>query len=88
MTPDEAIPVTASVCFGVGVLAKQWRKFPDWLIPTLVAGVGAVALPSLCGWTAWNVINGFLAGISATGINQMGRQIQQRSGNTEIIKKP
>lgn len=88
MTTTEATAAAAGLAMGVGWLAKTWKPFPNWAIPTLVAGVGAVTVPFLLGWTAENVVSGIQAGLSATGLNQLYRQSAgARSGNTETFKK-
>lgn len=92
MTLAEAIPTATGACLGLGVLAKSWPKFPNAYIPTLVAFAGAALVPSLCGWSALNVISGFVAGLGATGMHQGAREIsgdvRRRTGDTETIKKP
>jgi hypothetical protein len=87
MTTVEASGSAVGVALALGTLAKGWDKFPDRLIPTLCCVVGVVLVPALAGWTVDNAVTGFMAGYSATGINQQFRQIRQRTGNTEIIKK-
>ena len=77
MTTIEASASVAPVCIGIGALAKSWGPFPDKLIPTLVAVVGAVTVPLLTAWTPEAVIAGFIAGLSSTGANQLFRQIQK-----------
>lgn len=89
MTTTEASTAATAIALGIGGLAKGWKAFPDRLIPTLVAGVGAVVVPLLSGWTAQNFVAGLTAGLAATGANQFYRQaIPNRTGNTETIKKP
>lgn len=92
MTLAEAIPTATGACLGLGVLAKSWPKFPNAYIPTLVALAGAVLVPSLAGWSALNIISGFVAGLGATGVHQGAREItgdvRRRTGNTETVKKP
>lgn len=87
MTLDQAIPTATAACLGLGGLAKTWKHFPDYLIPTLVAFAGAIIVPSMTEWTAMHVISGFVAGLGSTGVNQMGRQFTNRTGNTEIVRK-
>jgi hypothetical protein len=87
MTLDQAIPTATAACLGLGGLAKTWRHFPDYLIPTLVAFSGAIIVPSMAGWTVMHAVSGFIAGLGSTGVNQMGRQFQGRSGNTQVIQK-
>lgn len=87
MTTVEACGSAATVALAAGALAKGWDKFPDRLIPTLCCAVGVVLVPALAGWTVENAVAGFMAGYSATGINQQFRQIRQRTGHTETIKK-
>lgn len=89
MTTTEASTAATAIALGIGGLAKGWKAFPDRLIPTLVAGVGAVVVPLLAGWTAQNFVAGLTAGLAATGANQLYRQsIPTRTGNTERISKP
>lgn len=89
MTTTEASTAATAIALGIGGLAKGWKAFPDRLIPTLVAVVGAVVVPMLAGWTAENFVAGMTAGLAATGANQFYRQaIPNRTGNTETIKKP
>jgi hypothetical protein len=92
VTLAEAIPTATGACLGLGVLAKSWPKFPNAYIPTLVAFAGAVLVPSLAGWSALNVISGFVAGLGATGMHQGAREItgdvRRRTGDTERISKP
>lgn len=92
MTLAEAIPMATTACIGIGALAKGWPRFPNAYIPTLVGVAGAVIVPALCGWSALNVVSGFVAGLGATGIHQGAREIsgdvKRRTGNTETISKP
>ena len=89
MNTIEAQATAAGVALAVGSLAKTWEKFPDRLIPTLCCAVGLVLVPSLSGWTAQNLVAGFMAGYTATGLNQQFRQIARKpTGDTEVIKKP
>jgi hypothetical protein len=80
------------VCIAVGKLAKEWPGFPNAYIPTLVAAIGTLAVPALCGWNALHAVSGFIAGVSATGVYQgvreVGRDVKRRTGNTEVITKP
>jgi hypothetical protein len=87
MTLDQAIPTATAACLGLGGLAKTWRHFPDYLIPTLVAVAGAIIVPALAGWSVMHAVAGFIAGLGSTGVNQMGRQFHGRTGNTQIIQK-
>lgn len=87
MTTVEASGSAAAAALAFGALAKGWDKFPDRLIPTLCCAVGVLLVPALAGWTVENAVAGFMAGYSATGINQQFRQIRQSTGNTEIIQK-
>lgn len=81
MTLAEAIPLSTAVALGLGRLAKGWRRFDDRMIPTLVAIAGAILVPALCDWAGWRAVvlyavNGFSAGLGATGLNQLWRQSQ------------
>lgn len=92
MNLAEAFATTTAVCGIVGKLAKTWPKFPNAYIPTLVSALGAVIFPSLTSWTPGNVVAGFLAGASATGLHQAVRSAGQdierrRTGNTEKIQR-
>ena len=84
--------MATTACLGIGALAKSWPSFPNAYIPTVVAVAGAALVPSLCGWSALNIISGFVAGLGATGVHQgfreMSGDIRRRTGNTEILKKP
>lgn len=89
MTSVESSAVATGIALGIGGLAKSWRAFPDRLIPTLVAAVGALVAPALAGWSSENVIHGLTAGLAATGANQLYRHtVPTRTGDTERIKKP
>lgn len=91
MTTTEAASAATGIALGIGGLAKGWSKFPDRLIPTLVAVSGAVIVPALAGWQAHNVVAGLQAGLAATGLNQAFRQFSGRAGgtgNTTTIPKP
>lgn len=88
MTTVQASGSAVGVALAFGALAKGWDKFPDRLIPTLCCAVGVLLVPALAGWTVENAVAGFMAGYSATGLNQQFRQIRQRTGNTETITKP
>lgn len=91
MTTTEAASAATGIALGIGGLAKGWSKFPDRLIPTLVAVSGAIIVPALAGWQAHNVVAGLQAGLAATGLNQAFRQFSGRAGsagNTDTIKKP
>jgi hypothetical protein len=92
MNLEQALPIVGGVCIAVGKLAKEWPKFPNAYIPTLVAVIGTLAVPALCGWTSLHAVSGFIAGVSATGVYQgvreVGQDVKRRTGNTEVIKKP
>ena len=75
MTTIEASITASTIALGVGGLAKRTEAFPDRFIPILVAFVGAVVVPALAGWTGENVVAGLTAGLSATGANQLHRQL-------------
>lgn len=84
-----ASATATSIALAVGGLAKTWDLFPDRLIPTLCCAVGMAIVPALAGWNIANIIIGFTAGYSATGLNQQFRQITRKpTGNTEILPKP
>jgi len=88
MTTTEAAAAATGIALGIGGLAKTWRRFPDYMIPTLVAGIGAATVPALAGWEPHNVVAGIQAGLAATGLNQAFRQFSNRTGNTTVIPKP
>lgn len=89
MTTTEAQTIAAagatatSVALAVGRLAKGWSLFPDRIIPTLCCAVGMVIVPGLAGWNIPNLIIGFLAGYSATGLNQQYRQVTRKNPESE-----
>jgi len=84
-TAAAAIAAT-SVALAVGRLAKGLDRFPDQFIPALCCVVGMIVVPSLAGWHATNVIAGFSAGFTATGMNQQYRQFF-RKNDTQPPKK-
>lgn len=74
MSATESQVTATALALAIGAVAKQSRPFPDRFIPWLVAGIGAVVVPALSGWTAYNLIVGLQAGLAATGVNQAYRQ--------------
>lgn len=83
MTTVEASSSAAAAALAFGALAKGWRRFPNRLIPTLCCLVGVVLVPALSGWTTENAVAGFIAGFSATGMNQQFRQINRPTGSRD-----
>ena len=75
MSTTEASITATTLALGVGGIAKRAEAFPDRFIPALVAVVGAVTVPALAGWTLENFVAGLTAGLSATGANQLSRQL-------------
>jgi len=72
------IGLVTGMCNALGSILKGIPNFPDWMIPIALPIVGSVGLPALQGWTAKNVVEGFLCGSAAVGLNQAVRQAQNR----------
>lgn len=88
MTLEQAIGSATGACYAIGFLAKTWPKFPNHMIPTLVAVFGALMVPAMAGWSVNHAAVGLGAGLASTGLNQMARQFSNRTGNTTTIPKP
>ncbi len=70
----------------VGPLKKvPW--YPDWLIPFAAAALGAVAYPSLEGWTALNFWIGVVAGGGAVAIDQTKKHYRERKEEVALAKQ-
>lgn len=85
----ENIPTVAAIvaiCYCVGFALKKTEKFKDNYIPVVMIILGAV-LGTVSFYIAPNLINapdiisaiaiGFMSGMTATGINQLYKQIKE-----------
>jgi hypothetical protein len=58
--------IAAAACGAIGFAIKQVPKVPSWIIPIVNLPLGALALCSLLGFEAINVIAGILSASVAT----------------------
>ena len=87
---DWGIPTVAAIvviCYAIGVILKNSEKFKDNYIPIAMIIVGAV-LGEVAFFCAPDLIQasdaisalaiGFMSGMTATGINQVYKQIKKK----------
>ncbi len=86
---DFGIPTVAAIvviCYAIGYVLKKTEKFKDNYIPVVMIILGAV-LGVIAFFLAPNLINapdlisaaaiGFMSGMTATGVNQVYKQIKE-----------
>lgn len=70
----------------IGRCLKAWGAFPDKLIPTALAVLGAVAYSFMAGWTPTNFLIGITLGGTAVWGNQQWRQLAANgNGNAPAV---
>lgn len=80
------LPKLAVVTFVINALmvgVKRDRYIPDWTIPFLSVGLGALLYPLWVGWSGETAFLGALAGTLSVGGHQILRQ-----GREALGKKP
>jgi len=91
------LPKLAVVTFVINALmfgVKRDRHIPDWTIPFLSLGFGALLYPLWVGWSGETAFLGALAGIVSVGGHQFLRQGREALGkkppgpNSNSDKKP
>ena len=84
------VPVAAIVviCYLIGMICKAWQAFDDRKIPVVVGICGAVlggiaflSLPGVvpAGDLLTAVAIGIVSGLSATGLDQIGKQAKKEA---------
>lgn len=78
-------PVVVIACLVVGYILKTSVKVvPNDFIPTILAVVGAVLNPIVCGVSVETVVYGALMGLASTGLHQaFTRFIEGTKSNTD-----
>lgn len=78
-------PVVVIACLVLGYILKtSINKIPNDFIPTILAVVGAILNPIVCGVSVETVVYGALMGLASTGLHQaFTRFIEGTKTNTD-----
>ena len=92
------IPATLIVCNFIGWQLKRSPRFPSWLIPWFMFGVGGILYPFLCedGTAVWNsnypeattIVIGLCIGGAAVGMYEGISNFLGRKDAANITKMP
>lgn len=78
-------PVVVVACLVVGYIIKHGLDFiPNKYIPSILALVGAILNPVVCGISVNAIVYGSLMGLASTGMHQAFKKFIQNKKNDEI----
>lgn len=76
--------VVLVACLVIGYIVKHSLNFiPNKYIPTILAVVGAILNPIVCGLSVETVVYGALMGLASTGMHQAFTRFIENTKDTE-----
>lgn len=77
-------PVVVVACLVIGYIIKHtFKAVPNDFIPTILAVIGAVLNPIVCGVSVETIVYGALMGLAATGMHQAFTRFIEGTKTTE-----
>lgn len=61
----------------IGVIIKKIPLIPNWTIPSILFGLGAIIGCIILNWTISSFVQGFLCGGTAIGLHQLFKQVSR-----------
>lgn len=82
-------PVVVIACLIIGYIIKHSIKvIPNDFVPTILAVIGAILNPVVCGLSVETVVYGALMGLASTGLHQaFTRFIEGTKASSETTEK-